>query len=223
MAPRLKARKMRDIDDARRSSKGGGGEGFIMFVPEDGILVRLMAEPDEWWSYTEHYDKELGSFPCVDGDCVGCEQGMDESHRYLVPAVDINEDRALALKIPKSLANEMVSKFDRRHTVMDRDYFFRKEGSGMKTKYKVDDEEKRRFNFDKYEQPDLGAVLVAAWNNVFGDGDTSSNHDDDDDDRPRRGSKRTSKKASRKVVSRGSKKAPTRKATKTTRRRVSRR
>lgn len=205
---KIKGRQMKSVDDARKSSKGGGGKGFINFIPEDGILVRLLAEPDGWWGYDEHYDADLGYYPCTVDDCVGCDNGTDKSFRYLVPALDIEEDRVIALKVPKSLASEMVSKYDRRKTVMDRDYFFYKEGSGMNnTKYKVDDEEKSRINLSKYEDdiPDLGEVLEEAWARVFDDDDSGSN-DDDDDDRPRRSTRGAAKKAGSK------KRAPAKKA-----------
>lgn len=172
MAPQIKGRKMKSIADARKTSKGGGGEGFITYIGEDGLMLRLLAEPDEWWGYTEHYDDVLGSFPCVEGDCHGCANGDKGAFRYLVPAVGREDDKVLIVKVPKSLAQDLVTKYDRRKTLLDRDYFLYKEGTGKNnTRYKVDDEDTSKFNFGKYKVPNLGAALVASWDRVFGDGE----------------------------------------------------
>jgi len=179
MAPKIKGRKMKSISDVRKTSKGGGGAGFIKFIGEDGVTARLLTEPDEWWGFTEHYTEGIGYFPCVEGDCAGCDAGDNGSYRYLAPIVNREDDTVAILKIPKSLASDMMAKYDRRKTVTDRDYFFYKEGTGKNnTRYKVDDEEKSRINFDKYELPDLGAALVDAWERAF---DSSSDDDDNDD------------------------------------------
>jgi hypothetical protein len=89
----------------------------------------------------------------------------------------------------------MVAKYDRRNTVLDRDYYFYREGTGKNdTKYKVDAEDASSFKFSKYEIPDLEAALVAAWERAFDEG---GDDDDDEDDEPRRRVKRPAKSSTR--------------------------
>jgi len=183
--PTIKGRKMRSISDVRKSSKSGGGSGFIKYISADGVTVRFLTEPDEWWGYEEHYDEAAQrAYPCTEGDCPGCKAGVRGTMRYLAPAVNREDDGVLILKIPKTLASDMVSKYDRRKTITDRDYFLYKEGTGKNdTRYKVDDEEKTRFNADKYKLPDIEAALMEMWNSVNGD---DIDADDDEDERPAR-------------------------------------
>lgn len=204
---KLKARQMKSVADARKSSKSPTGT-FIKFISEDGIMARLLDEPDGWVAFAEHYDEggDLGYFPCVEGDCPGCDAGGKATQRYLVPIIDVEEDEAVVLKVPKSLAQELVSKYDRRGTLLDRDYFFFKEGSGKNgTRYKVDDEDKKRRNVDKFEIPDLMAALQSAWDRAFDNGDDEE--DDEEETKPRRSAKKA-----------GAKKAAPRKAGGRTRR-----
>lgn len=201
MAVKIKGRKMKSVSDARKTSKGGGGENYITFITEDGITVRLLAEPDGWWGFDEHYVEALGGFfPCIEGNCAGCDAGAGASFRYLVPAVNREDDKVIILKVPKSLANDMVAKYDRRHTLLDRDYFFSRVGTGKNnTTYKVDDEDKTRFNASKYELPDLEASLVSAWERVF---NTEDDEDDDEDmeETPRRRAKPAPPRRNRRAV-----------------------
>lgn len=176
----IRGERAGSMKNLRKSlKKGAGGGTFIKRVPQnDSILVRFLTEPEDWFGYYEHYDSNSRNYyPCVEDDCPGCADDERRSFRYLANALDVDNDRVVPLKLPKSLANRIVIKFDKYNTIMDRDYDLISSGEGLDTEYDVDPESKMKRNLAKYDHLDLGAILEESWENVFGD----SNDDDDDD------------------------------------------
>lgn len=163
--------------------KGGSGAAFIKQVPaNDAMLVRFLTEPEEWFGYNEHYDQTRRAYyPCVADDCPGCAQDERKSFRYLANAVDLDEDRVIPLKLPKTLATRLTLKYDKYDTLMDRDYELTRSGEGLDTDYDADAEAPMKRNMKKYEPLDLGEILQGAWEYVFG-------VEDDEEEKPKRSS-----------------------------------
>jgi hypothetical protein len=160
--------------------KGGGA--FIKNVPKEGITVRFMTEPEEWINYKEHYDPELKAYyPCIEGDCPGCEQNIKTSKRYLTNAIDREDDRVVPLKLPADAANRVVIKFDKYGTILDRDYTIERFGEGLDTKYEVSPEAPEKIRLSKYEPLDLMKALKDSWNNAFGEDDDEDDEDEDEE------------------------------------------
>lgn len=178
--------------------KSSGGGTWVKSIPKDEELkVRFLTEPSEWFKYEEHYIEDVNYFPCTGDDCPGCaamkkDKKARSSRRYLANALDVENERVVPLKLPATLANRLVSRFERYGTLMDRDYVLIREGSGTNTVYDADTEPKSKRAVSKYDLLDLEKVLVEQFEDAFGeDGDDDS---DDGDDEPKRSKKSKSKR-----------------------------
>lgn len=204
MSGTIKGGSVGTINRLKKSIKSGGRKDSIANIPEEGLTVRFLTEPTEWFEYFEHYDDtRTGSyyFPCAEG-CEFCEDnpGARASKRYLVSAVDTEENKVMALKLPLSVASSLMKKYDRYQTIMDRDYYLSKEGSGLDTEYDITPEPPAKFNVAKFDLIDAEAVLQS----MLAEGDDGVEDDDEDEDeRPARKSRRTG--SSKKTTGSGTK------------------
>lgn len=190
----IKGGSVGTITRLKKSIKSGGRKDTIANIPEEGVTIRFLTEPTEWFEYFEHYDdSRTGSyyFPCSEG-CGFCDDnpGARASKRYLVSAVDTEENKAIALKLPLSVASTLMKKYDRYKTILDRDYYLSKEGSGMDTEYDVTPEPPAKFNVGKYDLIDAEAILSS----MLDQADDVEDDDEDEDERPARKSRGTSSK-----------------------------
>lgn len=162
-------------------SSGGGGHKKIALITEDEPLtVRFLHEPEDWYGYREHYNKDDGFFPCTEGQC--CVDNDRASTKYLANAYVTNKSQVLAVKIPKTLMDALFAHYDKRATLLDRDYELSRSGSGMKdTQYMAAPESPHKMNISRYlrEVIDLEELLDSLL----------PGEDDDDDDEPPRRSK----------------------------------
>lgn len=158
--------------------KGGGGAGFFTRIPSEGSLtVRFMTEPDGWVMFYEHYDQERKFYPCAD-DCPGCAEGDRPSQRYLVNAIDQDENKVIPLVLPKTLASNVLKKYDKWATVTDRDYELSRTGDGRDTEYDVIPETPTRINLNRYEELDLWSLVEGQLQ------DEDDEDDEDEEERP---------------------------------------
>lgn len=183
----------------RELKESSGGDKWFYRVPADSELkARFMVEPWEFISYQQHFvgsGKDSRSFPCNDGDCVGCDEGYDANKVWVAPIVDIEEKRVRAMVVPKSIVDALTSQTERHGTIMDRDYYIVREGSGKdNTKYRLDSDGAKRRDMSIYDPPDIMAMLESQL-------EDAQNADDDDDEPPRRSGGKTAKKAVRKPSS----------------------
>lgn len=165
---------------------GGTGNAWIKNVPADGIRVRFLTEPEEWYAYKEHYDRSAHYFPCIgkSNGCPGCNAHSDEqqrkSRRWLANAVDVENDRVIPLKLPYTLVQRLIVRFERHgETIRDRDYSLYKVGQGLDTDYDVSEESKEDFPFSKYTLLDLEQVLIDRYEEAFGEEDFEEESSDD--------------------------------------------
>lgn len=122
-----------------KASLSSSGSKFAQRVPEEGIELRFLQEPEDWYSVEIHYG-DKNSFPCsgLDDGCLGCEEGYDKGDKWYANAYWPDEDRVIVFEMGKGVAQSILKKYDRNHTVTDRNFEVTKEGSGMQTRYDVE-------------------------------------------------------------------------------------
>lgn len=183
---------VKSLSDLKRSlKKGGGGSSFLQRIPsEDSLMVRFLEDPvDHWVDYMEHYDEERNFYPCIGkkNDCVGCGTGASLSQRYLCNAVNTADSKVIPLVMPKSLAKQVLAKYEKFSTLLDRDYELSRTGTGFDTEYDAEPQSPTKMKLSRYEPLDLWAILEDAMADAHGNGD---DEDDDDAPTPKGGTKR---------------------------------
>jgi hypothetical protein len=195
---KIRASTSGSLDKLKRDLKDSGNGDWFYRLPGDAeITLRFMAEPWDFVKYTNHYDRDAKqSYPCVEGDCKGCDEGIEGRQTWVAPVVDVTESRVRAMVIPKGVVDSLTKRAEKRGgTIMDRDFIIMREGTTMEdTKYEIEPQPPKRRNMSDYEPPDIMDMLEQQLRDAMDD-------DDDDDEPPRRSSsKKASKKAARKTA-----------------------
>lgn len=190
---KLSAQKMGSMKNMKASLQRGGanaGITYIKAIPADGLTVRFLHEPEEWFGYHEYFDQADRKFvPMAEGEVI--PDGANPSYRYLACAVNKEDDRVIPIKLPKTAVNQLILKYDKYETIMDRDYELEKHGVALDTTYDVTPTGPSKMALDKYELIDLEQVLIDARKLALGDDDIESSQtemfsdddiDDDDDE-----------------------------------------
>jgi hypothetical protein len=191
----LKGGEVGTVSNLRKSLKRGEGTQYLTRVPGDDVLiVRFLTEPDHWFKYYEHFDEnhEPKYFPCSD-NCEGCADGLKSSKRYLVNAVDVDENKTIPLVLPSSLASSLLKKYDRFHTITDRNYELSKEGQGYDTEYSDMYDTPSKMKLNRYDLFDLGALLESQ---LSAEDDDDEGDEDEPPRKARKGGTGTAKKVS---------------------------
>jgi len=185
------------IKKTKDQLKKGSGNRTISGVPANSnIIVRFLTEPGEWFGYHEVYDEELKEFyPLLAGMTEG-HKGEKSSFRYLANAVitdseyeqDIN--KVVALRLPKTLANQLILKYDKFGTLTDRDYDLTRSGERFDTVYDATPEAPSKFAFKKYEPKDLEETLLKAYDEVWADDDDEDEEEEEVKSAPKKRSRR---------------------------------
>lgn len=201
---RVASQTFGSLNDLKKSTKraGGGASGKIGFIPEDPITVRFLSEPETWVGYYEHYNGPNADprySPCVkDSSPGGCDyepyQGNKPAFRYLANAYNVDQSKVQALKMPKSLVEQLVTFAAKYGTILDRDYELSRSGSGMDTTYSAVPEDKSPIKIARFrkEMSDLEQLLedwadeqdAADDDEDEDDEDVYTDEDDDDEDEP---------------------------------------
>lgn len=159
----------------KEMDKSSGNRTWIRGIKAgEDLTVRFLTEPDEWYSYREHYDPDIHFFPCVgrDNDCPGCEHESEKvqrtSRRFLANALDVEEGTVIPLKLPLDLANRLVARYERNgNTILNRDYTLHRMGKALDTTYDVTPEDKSQVDVSKYQLIDLEAALIEQFEDAF--------------------------------------------------------
>ncbi len=161
---KLTAQKMGSVAHLKQTlKKGASAEGtiYIKNIPADGLTVRFLTEPEEWFGYQEYWEATERTFiPMVEGEIL--PDDTRPSFRYLAVALDVASDRVIPIKLPKTAANSLILKYDKYGTMTDRDYELEKFGTGLSTKYDVTPSSPMERNLAKYEILDLEKILINA-------------------------------------------------------------
>lgn len=148
---------------------------------ENSLVVRFLDEPEDFWGYYQHWFTD-GPKPCVEGDCDGCNDDNPEvrrkAFRYLANAYSVDEQKVVPLELPKSLVEQLVGYFEKKGTLLDRDYELSRTGTGMTdTKYMASPDSPTRMNLSRFKKLDLGKILASMV-------DDAEEEEDDEDEEP---------------------------------------
>lgn len=188
----ISGKKMGSVKALKESLKKGGSsmQTYIKNVPAEGITVRFLTEPEEWFGYYEYWNDESRNFcPMAVGEIL--PDGAKPSFRYLASVLDIESDRVVPLKLAKTAANSLILKYDKYGTMLDRNYELQKHGEKLDTTYDVTPDAPSKLNLSKYDGLDLEKVLLDARANALGEKEEepaprsvpdADDIDDDDDD-----------------------------------------
>lgn len=159
---------VKNLKSTLKKGSGGGNPLWIKNIPKDGITVRFLSEPENWYGYSEYWESTERTFvPMVEGEII--PDDTRPSFRYLAVALDTTNDRVVPIKLPKTAANSLIMKYDKYGTMMDRDYDLEKFGEGLGTTYDVTPCAPQERNLEKYDLIDLEEVLLAARASATGE------------------------------------------------------
>lgn len=182
--------RLGSISAAKKSVKKSGNS-LVRTIPADqSITVRYLEEPSEWFGYYEYYDpSQKNFFPQVEGEDL--PDGATVSFRYLANAYVVDDSAVRALKMPKSVVEQLIARYEKHGTVMDRDYELSRTGSGKNdTKYLVTPDSPSKMNTKRFELLDLEEIMQSLAS-------SDDEDDDDDDERPARTKRTAPKRTSR--------------------------
>lgn len=179
----ISGKKMGSVKAVKDSLKKGGSSlnTYIKNVPAEGITVRFLTEPEEWFGFYEYWNDESRNFtPMAVGEIL--PDGAKASFRYLASVVDVDSDRVIPLKLAKTAANSLILKYDKYGTMLDRNYELQRHGEGLDTTYDVTPDAPAKLNLAKYEVIDLEQVLITARATSLGESDVKKSAPTIDDD-----------------------------------------
>lgn len=154
--------------------------GYIRYFKNPETTFRVLQDPTDWLSYWEHFNPSGYPFPCT-GDrtsCPGCtsdNEKMKKAQRRV--AINVLEGEYVNVyKFPKTLAEKLETRAERIGTVTDRDYTIFKtqktNGDGStRTDYDLEGGDKIPVDLSKLELKDVEAMLLAAYEQSWGDSD----------------------------------------------------
>lgn len=185
----IRGGKAKSMKSLKSSLKRKSSENYLKRIPNEGITVRFMTEPDEFFEYYEYWDpSDKAYYPEVEGVEPNIEPGRKPAKRFLANAVDVSEGKVVPLVLPATALAQLVKKYDKYGTILDRDYEINREGTGMDTEYDVTPEPASAMKMSRFAELDLQAVLESQL-----PGANEEDEDDDDeeeDEAPRRRAKR---------------------------------
>jgi hypothetical protein len=164
----------------------------LTFKEGESRTVRFLHEPfgkRPWVEFAEHFvpSGSGGSYvPCIDG----CKLDGDirASKRWYANVWDRDSKSVRLLKMTGAMIENLVLKYEKRGTLMDRDYSITRTGESTDTKYHIEPEDKEKFNVasDKIKLIDIEEYLNQAAQTYYGGQKVqkakSRDIDDDDDE-----------------------------------------
>lgn len=201
------AGSLKKLKTTLKESVGSNGKYFERIKPDEEVTGRFLDEPYDFVYFDQHFNNggTPPAFPCNSGDCEGCDEGYDVSRTWVAPFVDIENNKVMALQVPKGIVDQLTTLCDKRGTILDRDITISREGTGKEgTKYSMLADDRRRRDLSMFEPPDIMGMLQAQLEEVTG---VAAVDDDDDDDEPpvrrtslARGAKKATKAVRRRPV-----------------------
>lgn len=189
----LKLQRFKTNEQARKAIReGGDGAYALQNIPAKGCTIRFLTEPEGWIGFKEFYDDGVWG---IVSDEMPLPDGVKASRRYVANVLWIGGDgpkegSVQALKMPKSVADKLMARFDKYGSITNRDFSIEKEGEGLKTSYDVVPEDPTKRALGKYDLFDLEEKLNEEHDRLLaqmnGDGD-------DEDEKPARKGKAAAK------------------------------
>jgi hypothetical protein len=165
----------------------------LTFKEGEARTVRFLHEPfgkTKWVEYYEHYVPGGGGgngayVPCIDN----CRLDGDirAGKRWYVNVWDRDSKQVRLLKLTGAMIENLIIKYERRGTIMDRDYSITRTGEGTDTKYHIEAEEKETFDQRNIKLIDIFQYLDQQAQSYYGGSrgmkaKASSIDDDEDED-----------------------------------------
>jgi hypothetical protein len=165
----------------------------LTFKEGEARTVRFLHEPfgkTKWVEYYEHYVPGGGGgngayVPCIEN----CRLDGDirAGKRWYVNVWDRDSKQVRLLKLTGAMIENLIIKYERRGTIMDRDYSITRTGEGTDTKYHIEAEEKEAFDQRNIKLIDIMAYLDQQAQSYYGGSRglkarASSIDDDEDED-----------------------------------------
>jgi hypothetical protein len=182
--------RLGSIKAAKRTLAKKGGDKRVRTIPaENEITCRFLTEPMEFHGYYEHWNQAGERYdPCIEGDCEYCASGVRRTFRYLGNAYVVDDSAVKAVKMPKTVFEQLMARYMKDGTIMDRDFELSRTGSGRDdTVYMVSPDSPRKVKLSRFTLLDLDEVLQSMV-------DDMDEADDDEDDEPKRKSKKSKSK-----------------------------
>jgi len=164
----------------------------LTFKEGEARTVRFLHEPfgrTPWVEYYEHYVPGGGGgngayVPCIEN----CRLDGDirAGKRWYVNVWDRDSKQVRLLKLTGAMVENLIIKYERRGTILDRDYSITRTGEGTDTKYHIEAEEKEAFNLRNIKLIDIEGYLDQQAQGYYGGGRNvkarAESIDDEDED-----------------------------------------
>jgi hypothetical protein len=156
-------------------SKSGGGSRYATRLPKEGetLTVRFLKPVEgNWIWYDQVWDQGIGRYVVITEENSEQYEDRPKSRRWLVPALDVAQNRVIALEIPKSLASQVqeVAANPRIGDITAGDFDLWKTGSGKDTEYHQAFLGKETLDLSKYDAPSVDALWKIVEEMVEGTG-----------------------------------------------------
>lgn len=154
----------KSTSDVKQSLKKSKASEIRGIKDSESLTLRFLGEPDTWYGYNEHW-LSSGPIPCVSDDCEGCNSDEPDERRkplkYLVNAYCADEGKVIAVKFSKTTADTLFAMYEKRGTLLDRDFEYSRSGSSMNdTKYLITPDAPSKFT-KKLKGRDLEALAMS--------------------------------------------------------------
>lgn len=200
----IKVKQYKSIKTLKSSLKRNAASGsYLVGVPEDGMVVRFLTEPEEWLEYQEFFNENTNRSEIVTEDWVKpAGSSRNPSKRFGACVLNREGGEVVGVRLSSTIVQDLILYYEKYGTIMDRDYELIREGKGLDTRYKAIPEAPQRLRTDKYELLDIMGILESMASEGEDD-DEEDDTEEDDEDVPARGSRRkvgsTSKKRRRQL------------------------
>ena len=166
----LKIQTYNSLQDMTAKLEKAATNSMIRFIGPDGLIVRFASEIYEGVKFGEYWDNENKTWKPED-DEVSPPADSNISRRWLLPALEIEDsgegNRIIAVKLPKTIVDQLLGYAERFGTIMDRDYILEKSGQGKeRTTYRAMADSRMKRSLAKHDVPDRDALvnlLVASY------------------------------------------------------------
>lgn len=155
--------------NAKQSLKGNRGSGNLRRLkPDETLKVRFLQDPEEWHKGYYHWLGQNFLWCSREKSCPGCKAGDRPKMMALANAVIISSSddkeamKVVVVQMAPTLANTLLKFYEKRGTLLDRDYDLTREGSGMNdTVYSADPDDPRKRNLSRFEESlhDIGELI----------------------------------------------------------------
>ncbi len=169
-----------------KKSMQSGSKRILSLKDGDSLMVAWLQEPQDWLRFSQHRVDTKGgqSVPCIGEDCEFDKHGNRPSKRAMINVYDRKTKTVKLFIANTEVVGDLLSKFGKRLTLLDRYYTLSREGEWTETKYHIEREDdkvpKRVKNLELLD----GMVELNQWlDNYYGNApDEEEEYDDNEEE-----------------------------------------